>query len=53
MVRIDTEHPNVSFFPSGFGWLGWVDALCSGVVGLVVLLIWVLILSAFLRRNDW
>jgi len=50
-VRIDPAHPSLSFFPSGFGWLGWVDALCSGAVGLLVLLIWLFILSAFLRRR--
>jgi len=50
-VRIDPANPSLSFFPSGFGWLGWVDALCCGAVGLLVLLIWVFILSPFLRRR--
>jgi len=50
-VRIDPAHPSLSFYPSGFGRLGWVDALCSGAVGLLVLLFWSLIVLAFLRRR--
>lgn len=50
-VRIAPTHPGISYFPSGFGWLGWVDAFCSGALGLLVLLIWALILSAFPRRR--
>jgi hypothetical protein len=50
-VRTNPARPNLSFYPSGFGWLGWVDAFYSGAIGALVLLIWFSILFAFLRRR--
>jgi len=49
-VRVDPTRPTVSFFPSGFGWLGWVDAFWSGALGLIMLLCCAMILLASLGR---
>ena len=50
-VRMDPARPGVSFYPSGFGWLGWIDAICSGAAGLLVLLLWLFVILALLRRR--
>lgn len=50
-VRIDAANPSHSYFPSRFGWLGWVDALLNGATGLFVLLFWIVVLWYLVIRR--
>lgn len=50
-VRIDPANASRSYFPSGFGWIGWVDALWNGAAGLFVLLFWIVVLWYRLIRR--
>jgi hypothetical protein len=49
-VRIDPAHPSRSYFPSGFGWIAWLDSFWSGSLAALAAFLWVLVLWRLLRR---